>query len=124
MNAFLQMLDSFRGDALTIAATNHEQMLDPALWRRFDEVVVFDAPSTGQIEELLKRHLRQIGTSEIDWTHCAEVLRGSSHADVKRVAQDASKICLLSGARQVDAGILDQAITLQKGRLKLQQHLS
>jgi ATP-dependent Zn protease len=124
VNAFLQMLDSQRGDALTIAATNHERMLDPALWRRFDEVIVFPAPSVAQIEELLKRHLRQIGTSDIDWEASANLLHGSSHADVKRVAQDASKICLLSGAKCVDSGILEQAVRLQKERLSLQMALS
>ena len=38
ITAFLQMVDSFRGPSLLIAATNHEQLLDPALWRRFDEI--------------------------------------------------------------------------------------
>lgn len=124
VNAFLQMLDSSRGDALTIAATNHESMLDPALWRRFDEVIVFPSPSVDQIKELLKRHLHQVGTSEVNWETSASVLRGSSHADVKRVAQDAMKLYLLGGAKCVDGSILDEAISLQKERLKLQQALS
>jgi AAA+ superfamily predicted ATPase len=124
VNAFLQMLDSSRGDALTIAATNHEKMLDSALWRRFDDVIFFEAPSIIQIEELLRRHLRQIGTAEIEWERLAKVLEGSSHADVKRVAQDATKICLLNGGRFVDANFLDQAIALQEKRLRLQKDLS
>jgi len=109
---------------LTIAATNHEKMLDPALWRRFDEVIVFAPPSASQIGELLKRHLRQAGTSDVDWRRSSEMLLGASHAEVKRVAEDSTKICLLSGAKCVDKGILDQAIALQKGRLNLQQALS
>jgi SpoVK/Ycf46/Vps4 family AAA+-type ATPase len=124
VNAFLQMLDSSRGDALTIAATNHERMLDNALWRRFDEVIVFPAPSMAQIEELLKRHLRQVGTSDVDWETSANSLQGSSHADVKRVAQDATKFSLLSGAKCVDGGILERAIKLQRDRLDLQKALS
>jgi len=124
VNAFLQMLDSSRGDALTIAATNHESMLDPALWRRFDEVIVFPSPTMAQIEELLKRHLRQVGTSEVDWETSARVLSGSSHSEVMRVAQDATKICLLSGNKSVNGGILEQAIQLQEGRLNLQRALS
>lgn len=124
VNAFLQMLDSSRGDALTIAATNHERLLDPALWRRFDEVIVFTAPTTAQIEEVLRRHLRQVGTSDVDWGAAAKALKGSSHADVKRVAQDATKICVLSGARSISESILEQAIALQKARLDLQQALT
>jgi SpoVK/Ycf46/Vps4 family AAA+-type ATPase len=44
VNAFLQMLDRFQGRSVIIAATNFEQSLDPALWRRFDEVMRFDRP--------------------------------------------------------------------------------
>ena len=42
INAFLQLLDAYSGPSLLIAATNHEGLLDRALWRRFDEVVLFD----------------------------------------------------------------------------------
>ena len=47
VNAFLQMLDNFRGRSLLVAATNFEQALDPALWRRFDEVARFERPTLG-----------------------------------------------------------------------------
>ena len=35
VNSFLQIMDGFRGRSLVIAATNFEQVLDPAIWRRF-----------------------------------------------------------------------------------------
>src|SRR5947199_60999 len=38
VNTFLQMLDRFTGRSLVLAATNFEQSLDPAVWRRFDEI--------------------------------------------------------------------------------------
>lgn len=121
VNTFLQMLDGLGGNTVTIAATNHEQMLDPALWRRFDEVVAFKLPSELQIIELLQRYLRQIGTSRLDWDLAAAQLDGSSHADVKRVAQDAMKICLLDESRDVDSSILARAIALQTERLSLRR---
>jgi SpoVK/Ycf46/Vps4 family AAA+-type ATPase len=39
VNSLLMLIDKFRGQGLVIAATNHERRLDPAIWRRFDEVV-------------------------------------------------------------------------------------
>src|SRR6266699_671591 len=45
VNSFLQMLDRFRGDAVLIAATNHQGLLDSAIWRRFDEVLLFPLPT-------------------------------------------------------------------------------
>ncbi len=47
VNSFLQILDGFRSDTVAIAATNHQGLLDPALWRRFDEIVFFDMPVRG-----------------------------------------------------------------------------
>ncbi|MFO8240092.1 MAG: ATP-binding protein [Dissulfuribacterales bacterium] len=58
VNAFLQMLDSFKGKSLLIAATNHDQILDSAVWRRFDEVMVFNLPNLEQLRRLLSVKLR------------------------------------------------------------------
>ena len=65
VNAFLQMLDNFEGRSLLVAATNFEQALDPALWRRFDEVVRFDRPTATQIDELLKKRLATVRNSKV-----------------------------------------------------------
>ena len=54
VNSFLQILDGFRSDTVAIAATNHQGLLDPALWRRFDEIVFFDMPCAAAIEDLLR----------------------------------------------------------------------
>jgi SpoVK/Ycf46/Vps4 family AAA+-type ATPase len=121
VNAFLQMLDSFTGEAITIAATNHEEMLDSALWRRFDEVIVFRLPHQGEITELLERYLLQIGTSGIDWAASSRSLIGSSHADVRRVAEDAIKAALLNEVGRVTQDVLTKAIDKQRERMKLRK---
>jgi len=121
VNAFLQMLDSFAGEAVTIAATNHEAMLDSALWRRFDEVVTFRLPDLAEIRELLERYLRQIGTAGIDWEASSRSLVGSSHADVKRVCEDAIKSTLLTGFAKVTQELLDDAARKQRDRMSLRR---
>nr|VFK57232.1 MAG: ATPase family associated with various cellular activities (AAA) [Candidatus Kentron sp. TUN]VFK65255.1 MAG: ATPase family associated with various cellular activities (AAA) [Candidatus Kentron sp. TUN] len=45
VNAFLQLLDIYHGKSLLIATTNHEGILDAAVWRRFDEVLVSEPPA-------------------------------------------------------------------------------
>lgn len=55
--AILQEVDSWPDSGLLLAATNHPELIDPALWRRFDMVLSFDAPSRVQLEEGIRRFL-------------------------------------------------------------------
>ena len=50
VNNFMLMMDDFKGPGIILAATNHQHLLDRALWRRFDEVVYYDNPDQGRRE--------------------------------------------------------------------------
>jgi len=116
----LQMLDGFRGESLIMAATNHEQLLDPALWRRFDEIVHFPRPTADQIELLLVRTLRQIGLSPaVALKEQARRLVGMSFADVEHIAFDAIKQVVIDGGSEIDRSILDASVERQRHRLAL-----
>jgi SpoVK/Ycf46/Vps4 family AAA+-type ATPase len=117
VNSFLQILDGFRSDTVAIAATNHQGLLDPALWRRFDEIVFFDMPCAAAIEELLRRNLRQIGVHPaVDLHILAEGLVGLSHADVERIARDAAKEMLLTEPGPVTPMALERSSARQRTR--------
>ena len=62
VNTFLQLMDSFQSESILIAATNHEGLLDNALWRRFDDVLYFDKPATSQISGLMALKLPRISS--------------------------------------------------------------
>lgn len=118
VNSFLQLLDGFKGEALTIAATNHQGLLDPALWRRFDEIVMFERPNESDILDLLTRNLRQIGIDiSISLEDVSKELTGMSHADVERLALDAVKQTVLENKRCVTSGALRKSIQRQKARI-------
>ena len=118
VNSFLQMLDAFRAETLIIAATNHQDMLDPALWRRFDDIVFFSPPKEHEIQELLVKNLRQVGLADdVDLMVSSKELSGLSHADVERIAQDAVKATLLARKKRVDKATLDHAVRVHKERL-------
>jgi ATP-dependent 26S proteasome regulatory subunit len=117
VNSFLQILDGFRSDTVAIAATNHQGLLDPALWRRFDEIVFFDLPNPRAIEHLLRQNLRQIGMHPaVDLCILAEELVGMSHADVERIARDATKEMLLTDPGPVTPNAIAGASKRQRKR--------
>jgi SpoVK/Ycf46/Vps4 family AAA+-type ATPase len=120
VNSFLQLLDGFRGESLLIAATNHQGLLDPALWRRFDEIVSFDLPDAAAIAELLRRHLHQVGIAPgIVLEEVAGELLGCSHADVERVARDTVKQMVLDGRSRVERDLLARMVGRQLERRAL-----
>ena len=46
LNSFLQFLEQDDSDSIIVAATNLASMLDEALFRRFDEVIRYDRPTS------------------------------------------------------------------------------
>lgn len=98
VNAVLQMLDAYQGRSLVIAATNHEGMLDTAIWRRFEEVLLLRPPTTAQLRRLLAVKLRGV-RREFDIETVVEKgwFKGRTHADVERVVRRALKSMVLQG---------------------------
>ena len=107
INSFLQILDSFNNDSLVIAATNHEKLIDSALWRRFDEIISFDKPDEQQIEFLILAKLRAFKVENLDIKNFAKKLEGFSYADVERVCVESIKYCLMNGDVPLDNSIFD-----------------
>ena len=99
VNSFLQMLDRFTGRSIVIAATNFEQSLDPALWRRFDEVLRFEKPDSAEIERLVNLRCASWLPKNATLAPFLKLLEGSSHSDVERVCLDAVKQAVLAGKR-------------------------
>ena len=84
LNSFLQMIEQDRSHSLVIAATNHPDLLDPALFRRFDDVLHYDLPDQSQIAKLLKARLSGSVLKQVRWAHLAEIAAGLNYAEVTR----------------------------------------
>jgi SpoVK/Ycf46/Vps4 family AAA+-type ATPase len=107
VSAFLQMLDRFVGDSIIIAATNHERMLDIALWRRFDDVLYFGPPSASQAYELISLLLRRFGSSSgVRSGVLSQKLAGLSFSDVERLCIETIKRAILLDRRPIDSALL------------------
>nr|VFJ59297.1 MAG: ATPase family associated with various cellular activities (AAA) [Candidatus Kentron sp. FW] len=117
VNAFLQLLDSYEGKSLLVAATNHEGILDAAIWRRFDEVLVFEPPNLEQLRRLLACKLRGLRL-EFDPNNNGVVtlFNGMSHADVERVLRRAAKEMVLTGKEFLNERHLESAIRREDAR--------
>lgn len=95
VNSLLQFIEDDRSDSLIVAATNHEQMLDAAIFRRFDEVVAFPAPSSAEVIALIEQIL---GPNCLDYDAICEAWpSGLGHADLVAALVRVRKDHVLAG---------------------------
>ena len=97
VNNFLQMIDSFEGESLLFAATNHHHILDPAIWRRFDEVVLYKNPAPADCLKLLDLFLKPIPKNKFKLESIATKMEDLAPSEIKMVAQEAMKKSILEG---------------------------
>ena len=122
VNSLLMLIDRYHGRGFVIAATNVEQSLDPAVWRRFDEVVVFDLPDDEQIRRLIALKTRNFPIS-FDLTQRVRQLQGYSFAAIERICVSAIKRSILKGAKSVLEAEFDLALAEGRRRRDIQAKL-
>jgi SpoVK/Ycf46/Vps4 family AAA+-type ATPase len=110
LNSFLQFMERDSSDSIIVAATNLVDMLDPALFRRFDDVIAYAPPSAGMIRELIENRLSAFDTSLIAWPAILRSARSLSHADISRACDDAAKSAVLAGTRGIETQDLTGAL--------------
>lgn len=97
VNTLLQLMDAFHEDNLLIAATNHEQLIDNALWRRFEAIISFTLPSPQERITLLRMFLKGFDCSKIDFEALGRRLQGASGSDIEWIAIEATRLATLDG---------------------------
>lgn len=108
LNSFLQFLELDDSQSLVVAATNHPQLLDRALFRRFDAVIEYRFPSRAVAQQVLQSRLAFLDTERVDWPTVLSASEGLSHADLARACEHAAKNAILANRRNVEtAEILD-----------------
>jgi SpoVK/Ycf46/Vps4 family AAA+-type ATPase len=124
VNSFLQMLDNLKGDSIILAATNHQAMLDPAIWRRFDDIVYYELPDENIRQQLFEIYLKPIKKDAgIDIAKISSMSNGFSPADIKMVAEEAMKIAIINSKNQLGQSELNFAIDKFIRREKVRNNL-
>lgn len=100
VNSLLVFIDRMEPKGFLIAATNLDQALDPAIWRRFDEVLWFDRPDRTRIERFLRLKFKNV-TMEFDPAAHAGALEGYSYAEIGRVCLQAIKAMIIARKKRV-----------------------
>jgi len=114
LNSFLQFLEQDESDSLVIGATNHPQLLDRALFRRFDAVIEYGLPSAPVAEHVMRARLALLDTSAVDWPSASIAAEGLSHAEIARACEHAAKNAILDHTTAIQTDTLTAALTERK----------
>lgn len=103
--ALLQNIDALSPSTILVAATNHDELLDRAIWRRFAWHLPLTLPAKSLRSAIWRRRLGFFMPEKIDQDELAALSEGLSGAGIEHVAQDAIRHAIMNGyaqAQEVD----------------------
>lgn len=120
VTVLLQEIDQWPTDGFLIAATNHGELLDPAVWRRFDIILEFPKPTIEQVQRLIKTSLGDSVSATLV-SALTGMLNGLSYAEVKREILTLRRRSVLEEKPIVT--FIDELIEVRSGNLTRPQRI-
>jgi SpoVK/Ycf46/Vps4 family AAA+-type ATPase len=111
LNSFLMFIERLNSNSLVIAATNHGERLDKALYRRFDDLVEFGLPKDAEVRAIFSARLDGVKTERLANKQLATAARDLSFSEITRACEEAVKEMLLESREQVTNEMLLKALT-------------
>lgn len=97
-------------DSLVLAATNHVEILDDALARRFDEVVEYVLPTADEARAIIKQRIGKFKLNARAWSALMPALDGLSPGELVRAADSVVKDAIIEGTTKISADSLRLAL--------------
>lgn len=110
LNSFLQFIEQDISDSIIVAATNSPKLLDRALFRRFDDVLYYEQPTSEERKRLMLNVLGTFLASKFTWKAVLMESNGLSHAEIDQACRDAIKQAILSDKSDVNESLLRQML--------------
>jgi len=111
LNSFLQFLEEANStDSLILATTNHPELLDRALFRRFDDIIEYSLPDSNGIREVLEMRLHTYLPKRVSWTRLIDAANGLSQAEITRATSEIIKDVILSGGESASTEAIIKAL--------------
>jgi uncharacterized protein YaeQ len=96
-----------------VAATNHPELLDRAIWRRFDRVIEVGLPDEERRAAILHRELTRysVHITKVRLARIARAMMGASGSDIARMVQAAVRVAVLDPSMDSVASLEQSALT-------------
>lgn len=98
VTVLLQQLDEWPSSGLLVSATNHSELLDPAVWRRFEQMVDFRLPERSAARAFIMAMLQNSFPKAERWADALSIsMAGKSFNDIERAITIARRSAALDG---------------------------
>lgn len=120
--SLLQNLDAMNHQTVLIAATNHDHLLDPAIWRRFSFRIPLALPRPSERRAILEMFFTPKYAKKIDIECITQLTDNMSGSDLRAIALDAMRDSIVRKRKTIDFDRL--ILRIIEGRLKQDVDLS
>lgn len=105
VNSLIQNIDIFSKDSIIIAATNHHELLDPAIWRRFNRVLSVSKPTELEINSLIHTCINtskfKFDISDKKIENISSSLIGLSHSDINTIMNNSMRSSVINEKNEI-----------------------
>ena len=101
LNSFLVFLEQDESTSIIVAASNLEDFLDNALFRRFDDTLRYNLPTSSMTRQLIENRLSNFSIRRLGWKTILETAEQMTHADIVKACEDAAKDAVLRESKQI-----------------------
>lgn len=117
LNSFLQFLEEDSSNSLIIATTNHVELLDKALFRRFDDVIHYELPNEDMIRQAIQNRFSSFDDDYLEWGEIIEQAKGLSQADILKSCDEAIKTSILANTNIIQQSHIVEELRNRKNSL-------
>lgn len=114
LNSFLIFLEQDDSTSVIVAASNLEQSLDTALFRRFDDTLRYGLPMTNMARRLVENRLSLFDIRRLGWKSILGTAKGMPHADIVKACEEAAKDAVLDERRRILTSDLKRALSQRR----------
>ncbi|GEP01501.1 AAA family ATPase [Methylobacterium haplocladii] len=96
VNSLLVQLDELPSHCVIVCATNHPELLDRAVWRRFELKIELPPPGGNAIARLFQRLVKAIGDTGLSEAQYVEAMQGRNISEIEQFNLDVKRRLVLS----------------------------
>lgn len=115
LNSFLINIEKDSSNSIIIAATNLPELLDKALFRRFDDIISYPLPNKEDIVSAIQKYTTGFSfDTPLNYKSIAELSLGLNYTDVAKACEETIKEMILSGAKKLHKSFLIDSLKNRK----------